>query len=143
MDKIETATSLFKEGFNCAQSLLAAYGTELGLNREVALKIGSAFGGGIGRLGETCGFVTGALMIIGLKYGMTDAKNKKSKIKTYEVVENFINKFKSRNNSITCRELVGFDMSSFKTLSPDLSKIVMERCPKLLRDSAEIIDKIL
>ncbi len=143
MDKIETATSLFKEGFNCAQALLAAYSPELGLNREIALKIGSAFGGGIGRLGKTCGVVTGALMIIGLKYGMTDAKNKKSKMKTYEVVENFINKFKSRNNSITCRELLGFDMSSLKTLSPDLSKIVMERCPKFLKDSAEIIDKIL
>ena len=143
MDKIETAKSLFKQGFNCSQALFGAYSIKLGLKQETAFKIASAFGGGIGRMGETCGAVTGAFMIIGLKYGMTDAKNKKSKMKTYEVVEKFINKFKSRNNSITCRELLGFDMSSFKTLSPDLSKIVMERCPKLLRDSAEIIDEIL
>lgn len=143
MDKIETAKSLFKQGFNCSQALFGAYSIKLGLKQETAFKIASAFGGGIGRMGETCGAVTGAFMIIGLKYGMTDAKNKKSKMKTYEVAGKFINKFKSRNNSIICRELVGFDMSLFKTLSPDLSKIVMEQCPKLLRDSAEIIDEIL
>ncbi len=142
MDKIETVKSLFKQGFNCSQALFGAYSIKLGLKQETAFKIASAFGGGIGRMGETCGAVTGAFMIIGLKHGM-EKLDKEAKTKTYKLADKFIEKFKSRNNSIICRELVGFDMNSFKTLSPDLSKIVMERCPKLLKDSAEIIDMIL
>lgn len=145
MDRIKIAESLFEQGVNCAQSLLAVYSIELGLNRETALKIASAFGGGIGRMGETCGAVTGAFMIIGLKYGMTDLEDKKAKTKTYELAEQFIKKFKSCNssNSIMCRELIGFDISSEKELSLHAKEIIKLKCPKFIRDAAEIIEEIL
>jgi C_GCAxxG_C_C family probable redox protein len=70
--RIKAANELFNRGYNCAQALLATFGVDLGLNRDMELKIASPFGGGISHMGETCGAVTGALMIIGLKYGMTE-----------------------------------------------------------------------
>jgi len=81
MNGFERAVSSFKEGFSCSQALLSIYGTQLGLNREMALKVSGAFGGGMGRMGETCGAVTGAFMIIGLKYGKTRIKDEQTKEK--------------------------------------------------------------
>jgi C_GCAxxG_C_C family probable redox protein len=143
MNKVEVATSLFKQGFNCAQSLLAAYSADFDLKQENALKIASAFGGGIARTGETCGFVTGALMIIGLKYGMSEARDKKAKTQTYETAQKFMEDFKLRNHSVICGDLLGFDISSTKNLTPEMNRFIMSRCQKLIRDSVEILDKIL
>jgi len=71
MDEVEHAVSCFKDGFSCSQAVLSAYGEQFGMNREMALKVSGAFGGGMGHLGETCGAVTGAFMLVGLKYGKT------------------------------------------------------------------------
>ena len=84
MSKIDTAVSGFKEGFNCAQSVLSAFSEELGLTRETALKIACPFGGGMARQAETCGAVTGAFMVIGLKYGQASKADKASKNRTYD-----------------------------------------------------------
>jgi len=137
MHRVEDAASLFGKGFNCTQSVLTAYGTELGLNKEIALKIASAFGGGMGLMGGTCGAVTGAFMVIGLKHGATEP-HREAEMKTYKLVEKFVNKFKSRNNSILCKELLGFDIAS-----PTARKIAKKKCPKYVRDAAEIIKEIL
>ena len=139
MNKPEIAQALFKEGFNCSQALLAAYGTDLGIERDIALKIAGAFGGGIGRMGETCGVVTGAFMIIGLKYGAINAKDKTAKAKTYEVAKAFVSSFEAINNSVKCRELLGFNIST----KPDSGKIISKQCPKYVVDAVAIIDKIL
>lgn len=69
MSKIENAVSMFEEGFVCSQALLATYGAQFGLDREIALKAAVAFGGGMARMGETCGAVAGAFVLIGLKHG--------------------------------------------------------------------------
>jgi len=113
------------------------------MDREVSLKIGSTFGGGIGRMGETCGAVISALMIIGLKYGITDAKDKKAKAEVYKQVGRLIERFKARNNSIICRELLGIDRDSIKRLDPSLKRVIKKQCPKYIQDSAEIIEEIL
>ena len=68
MSNVETALTCFKEGHSCAQAIVVVYGPKLGLDRESALKIASTFCGGLGMTGETCGAVTGALMVLGLKY---------------------------------------------------------------------------
>jgi len=70
MSRVEEAVSCFADGFSCSQSIVSTYGTEFGVDREKALKISTGFGGGMGRLGGTCGAVTGAIMVIGLKYGI-------------------------------------------------------------------------
>ena len=79
MNRVERAVSSFKEGFRCSQALLSTYGVQFGLNREVALRISEAFGGGMGRMGETCGAVTGAFMVIGLRYGKTRIEDERAK----------------------------------------------------------------
>jgi len=137
MNEAATAMSLFKKGVNCTQSLLVTHGTELGIDRKTAFRIASAFGGGMGDTGETCGAVTGAFMIIGLKYGATDAENKKARLKVRKLVGKFIEKFKSRNDSILCRELLGSDIRSSGS-----GKIAKEKCPKYVKDAIELIEEL-
>jgi len=144
MSRVELAVSCFKEGFSCPQAILSTYGTQFGLRREIALKIAGAFGGGMGHMGETCGAVTGAFMVIGLRYGRTIAGDRQSQDKTDSLVNEFVNRFKSRNTSIVCKELLGCDLST-----PEGTNMAKEKnlfatiCPGFVRDAAEIIEQIL
>jgi C_GCAxxG_C_C family probable redox protein len=144
MNRVEIAVSCFEQGFSCSQAVLSTYGPELGLDRETALKVAGAFGGGMGRMGETCGAVTGAFMVIGLEYGMTGAEDEQAKERAYSLVREFVDKFKSRNGSIVCRELLGCDIGV-----PEIREVIKEeglfatRCPQFVRDAAEIIERIL
>lgn len=111
-DHVTEALELFKSGFHCSQAVLAAFSEDSGLPRETALKIACPFGGGLGGYGRTCGALTGAMMVIGLKYGTTittdpDAK-KICRDKTRELIETFEN----MHGSSICNELVGFDRSN-------------------------------
>ncbi len=144
MNRVERAVSCFKEGFSCSQAMLSSYGPQLGLNHELALKVSGAFGGGMARMGETCGAVTGAFMVIGLKYGKTKFEDEQAKEKTYSLVKEFVDRFKSRNGSIVCRELLGCDISTPE--GRDLAKeknLFATLCPKFVQDAAEIIEQIL
>ena len=144
MSRVERALSCFEEGFNCAQAVLSTYGPQFGLDRELALKVAGAFGGGIARMGQTCGAVTGALMTIGLKYGNTKTDDEQAKEKAYSLAKEFADRFQSRNGSIVCRELLGCDISI-----PEERKLVAEKglfatlCPKFVQDAAEIVEQIL
>lgn len=144
MEKVERAVTCFKEGFSCSQALLSTYGAQFGLNREMALKVSGAFGGGMGRMAETCGAVTGASMVIGLKYGKTRVEDEQTKEKAYSLVKEFVDKFKSRNGSIICRELLGCDISTPRGMAlAKENKLVATLCPKFVQDAAEIIEQIL
>ncbi|MEA1958503.1 MAG: C-GCAxxG-C-C family protein [Chloroflexota bacterium] len=144
MNKAEQALSSFKEGFSCSQAVFAAYAVEMGVDRETALKISQAFGGGMGNMGETCGAVTGAFIVIGLKYGRTRVDDVEAKRKTYELVRDFVGKFKQRNGTILCRELLGCDIGT-----PRGRRYIEEKgltatiCPNFVRDAAEILEEIL
>lgn len=144
MNNDEHAVSCFNQGFNCAQAVFSAYSSQLGLPSDVALKIGAPFGAGIGRMGEVCGAVSGAMMVIGLKFGHTDAKDKETKENVYGMAKKFINSFQERNGSIICRELLKYDLSK-----PEEYKMAQEQglftslCPKLVKDAAEIVSEII
>jgi C_GCAxxG_C_C family probable redox protein len=144
MNEVEKAVSCFNEGFMCSQAVLSAYVGQFGLDREAALKVSAAFGGGMGRMGETCGAVTGAFMVIGLKYGRTAVQDTRSHEKTNRLVKEFVGRFKSLNGSIVCRELLGCDLST-----PDGMKIFTDKklrdtlCTKFVRDAAEIVQQLL
>jgi C_GCAxxG_C_C family probable redox protein len=144
MGRIERAVSLFSEGFNCAQAVLAAFGPDLGLERELALKLAGAFGGGMGRMGEACGAVTGGLMALGLKFGPTRAGDEAAKERAYGLACRFFKEFKARNGSVLCRELLGCDLST-----PEGRKRAKEtglhssRCPGFVRAAAEILERLL
>ena len=144
MSKVELAVSCFDQGFACSQSVFSTYSPQFGLDRETALKVAGAFGGGMGHMGEICGAVTGAFMVIGLKHGGTIAEDEQSEEKTYSLVNEFVNRFKSRNGSIVCRELLGCDISTPEGLNTAREKkLFTTLCPKYVRDAAEIIEQIL
>lgn len=144
MKKPDIAGELFSQGFNCAQSLLAAYGPDFGVKRHMGIKLAGAFGGGIGRMGETCGAVIGALMIIGLRYSTLESQEGSNET-MYTVAERFIETFKSRNRfcSVVCSELIGFRIHQKKELNQKEKSIIHTRCPQLVQDAAEIIEEIL
>jgi C_GCAxxG_C_C family probable redox protein len=143
-DKVEAAIGSFREGFNCSQAILSTYGGELGLERETALKAAAAFGGGMGGLGEVCGAVTGALVVIGLKYGYTEAKDKETKEKTYARVRDFTDRFRSRHGALCCRELLGCDLTTAEGIQKAREKgLFTEHCPRFVRAAAEILEDVL
>ena len=124
--------------------MLSSFGEEFGLAREIALRVAGAFGGGMARMGETCGAVTGALMVIGLKYGMTQAKDEGARDKTYKLAQEFAATFKERYRSINCRELLGYDLSK-----PEERKVALDKglfttlCPQFVQDAVEIAEELL
>ncbi len=144
MNNTEKAVAFFKEGFNCSQSILATFAPQLGLDEKTALKIACGFGGGMGRQGCTCGAVSGAYMVLGLKHGHTDAKNTDAKAETYELVQEFAELFRARNKTTRCNDLLGYDISS-----PEDRQIMTEKnlfstlCPGIVQDAAEILQKLL
>jgi C_GCAxxG_C_C family probable redox protein len=144
MRQREDALSCFSEGFNCAQSVLAAYCSDFNIDRESALRIAGAFGGGSAGTGETCGAVTGALMTIGLKYGMTDPQNLQAKEKTKEIGRQFLERFVVMYGSSRCRDLLGCDVStqegSEQAKSGGLFKTL---CPRFVGGASEILHEVL
>jgi len=139
--RINDAAEFFKEGFNCSQSVFAAYCEEFDLEIDTARMIASSFGGGMGRLQETCGAVTGAFMVLGLKYGYLSAEDKAGKERVYALVQKFAELFEERNKSLKCIDLVGIDMRH-----GDLMQAMVrtkEVCPKFVKDAAEILEEIM
>jgi C_GCAxxG_C_C family probable redox protein len=142
--KVEAAVGSFREGFNCSQALLSTYGGDFGLEKETALRAAAAFGGGMGGLGEVCGAVTGALVVIGLKYGHTEAKDKATKAKTYEIVRDFAGRFRSQHGSLRCRELLDCDLTTAEGMEMARQKgLFTELCPRYVRTAAEILEDVL
>jgi C_GCAxxG_C_C family probable redox protein len=137
------AVDLFEKGFNCCQSVLAAFAPDLCLDKKTALKAATAFGAGIARRGDTCGAVTGALLVIGLKHGRARIADIRAREKTYRLSREFIRRFKKRNRSILCRQLLGCNISTARGLRWAKARNLFKTlCPKYVKDSIEILGKI-
>ena len=143
MNRTETALSRFAEGFSCSQAVLSAYSDGFGLDEETALKIASGFGGGMGRMAENCGAVTGAIMVLGLRFGGTLPKQE-AKDRVYAKVREFTDRFKARNGSLLCRDLMSCDVSTAEGYdAAKESGLFATICPKYLQDAAEILEDML
>lgn len=138
--KVEEAIKYFNEGYNCAQSILYVFASEIRIDPAIAIKIATPFGGGMGKTGSTCGAVSGALMVIGLRYGTDQIGEKEAKAKTYRVAEEFIKRFKNKNGTTMCKDLIGIDPGS---RGINVIKIIKSRCPKFVRDAVEIVEEII
>ena len=143
MEAKDRAEKCYLEGFNCCQAVLIAFSEELGLDRKLALKIASGFGGGI-KQGEVCGVVTGAIMAIGLKYGYVSTEDVENKEKSSDLTIRFQAIFKERFGSILCRELLGYDVAI-----PEQNKYAKENniskkvCPKYVKAAVEIVNDLI
>ena len=144
VSKVELAAATFGEGFNCSQAVLSAFAPDLGLDRETALRVAGAFGAGIARMGQTCGAISGALMVLGFKYGQVEGADKQAKERMYALARAFMARFEARNGSILCRELLGYDIGS-----PEGMQLIKEKglftslCPRLDSNAVEIVEQLL
>jgi C_GCAxxG_C_C family probable redox protein len=142
MSKVQQAVSAFQSGFNCSQAIVSTYGPGHGLSAIDGLKVGSGFGGGMRRAG-TCGAVTGALMVLGLRYGPKDTSDTSARMDVYSKVTEFCSRFESRCGSVTCRDLLGCDISTPEGMeragADNLFKTV---CPKMVQAAAEILEEM-
>lgn len=143
MDYKEKALSYFKNNFNCSQAVFATFAPEFGVTEELALKIATQFGGGA-RCGQMCGAVSGALMVLGLKYGHYHSIDNDEKAKAYALTVEFNKRFCELNKSIVCKELLGYDLS----IPDQMKKIRQDNlfstiCPKLIADATEIVEEII
>jgi C_GCAxxG_C_C family probable redox protein len=144
MSRAEQAVSTFKDGFTCSQAILATYADCFGLDRPLALKLAAGFGGGMGRMAGTCGAVTGALMVLGLKDGPTGADDQKGREAIYQRVREFAQRFEARNGSTVCRDLIQCDISTPEGLAlAQQQKLFKTVCPKFIQDAAEILKDML
>jgi len=103
------ARELFKEGYNCAQSVVAAWADYYGIDRETALRMSSGFGGGMGRMRMTCGAACGLFILAGLENGTIDGSDREGKADNYKFVQELAAEFKKENGSLICAELLGLN----------------------------------
>jgi len=142
--KSEKAISTFRSGFNCAQAVVMAYADQLKFDTSLALSISTGFGGGMGRLQETCGAVTGAFMVLGVHNCKTYSDNAERKAKTYAMIQEYDKKFKAIHHTTNCKELLGCDLKT-----PEGQKILSEKnlhetvCTKCISDSVTILEELL
>lgn len=143
-EKLQCSEDCFLSGFNCAQAVFSTYSGDLGLDRETALKIAGSFGAGMGYIGETCGAVTGAFMLIGLKFGRFRLDDLDAKEKTYSTVQQFTKKFVELYGSVKCKELLEYDISIPEQLRiAGENQLFSKICPKLVKASAVLVEELL
>ena len=106
-DRVEKAVELFKSGYNCSQSVVAAFADMYGFTQEQALRMSASFGGGIGRMRQTCGAACGMFLLAGLEKGAVDGKDREGKAANYALVQQLAEEFRKRNGSMICAELLG------------------------------------
>jgi len=144
MSEVEKAVYLFKKGFRSSQAILSTYGVKYGIERDAALKLASQFGNGTSGLNDVCGAVSGAIMVLGLKYGNSKTSEYGKIEKLNEIIKEFIEKFKALNETVKCQELIGFDLDTKEGKNKAIKENRFGRiCPKLVKDTAKILEDML
>lgn len=144
MNKSEKAKELFKQGYNCSQAVLGVFCEELGMDFETAMKVASSFGGGMGRMREVCGTVSGMFMAAGLAYASaSDSATEKGA--HYKRIQELAKRFKDQNGSIICRELLqGVEASTSPNPSERTEAYYKKRpCVELVGDAVQIFEQYL
>jgi C_GCAxxG_C_C family probable redox protein len=140
----QKAISFFRSGLNCAQSVLTTYTPKYRIDDATALAISCSFGGGMGRLQETCGAVTGAFMVIGIHNSQKYADNGMRKNISYQMVQDFDKEFRKIHGTIKCNELLNVDLrteagqKSFH--DGNMGEKICEQC---IANATKIIDRLL
>ena len=140
MDKLEKATYYFENGYSCAQSVLAAFGEEYGLRKELAFKLAKNFGAGCMFRGEMCGAISGALMIYGLKYGSDNPDDDFSEEVVFRLSSDHIKEFEKLYGTVLCKDLLGKHVGIPDQLNSAIEQNLFKlKCPGFVKDSAFIL----
>ena len=131
MSRGDKAYELFMSGYNCTQSVVGAFADRIGMDFDTAVKFGSGFGGGVGRLREVCGTFSGAVIVIDMLYGYSDPKNVKAKAELYSRIQELAAQFRKDNGSLICKEA---RTAEYYKKRP---------CPELCRYSANMVEEYI
>lgn len=138
--RIQKAVELFRNGYNCSQSVVAAFADMYGFTQEQALRMSASFGGGIGRMRMTCGAACGIFMLAGLEKGSVDG-SRQAKLANYALVQELAAEFKKRMGSVVCSELLGLASGTPVVPVPEerTPQYYKKRpCPKIIEEAARI-----
>jgi C_GCAxxG_C_C family probable redox protein len=147
MNKVQRANQYHDIGYGCAQSVLVAYAPDYDLSEEMALRIATGFGSGMGRMCEVCGALTGAFMVVGLAHGKVATDGRKygaNTEETYRLVADLAERFSERNGAILCRELLGYDLSDPAQRTEAAAQgVFVTRCGRYIQDAVELLEEVL
>ncbi|MCD7867706.1 MAG: C-GCAxxG-C-C family protein [Clostridiales bacterium] len=136
----EIAEGYFRKGYNCSQSVAAAFAEEMGMEPELVLKTSAGFGGGFGRMREVCGAFSGMVFVAGALYGNTDPAGKSA---FYAEIQELARRYKEQNGrgSIVCRELLGLKKPEGTPVAEARTEEYYKKrpCPELIRIAADIM----
>lgn len=143
-DRVDRAVSAFDAGFNCSQAVLSSYADLFDMDLATSNRIACGFGGGMGRLQQVCGAVSGAMMIAGLKHGKTRPDDTDPLERTYAIVQLIVERFKEKHGTISCRELLQCDISTAEgRRQAKANNLFSTICAGCVRDSASIVEDIV
>jgi len=143
-ERYQLAKSLFEKGYNCSQSVVLAFKDLLEINTDTLLKLSSSFGGGIARLRETCGAVSGIAIVLGILYGYSTPEEGDIKAIHYSRVQEVIKKFETKYSSIKCGVLLGIEGHSTPTPTPRTKEFYKSRpCGDFIGFAAQIIQEYI
>ena len=145
MTRREMAVENFMKGYNCSQSVVLAFADMLPVNESDLLKMASSFGGGMGRLREVCGSVSGMFIVIGLLYGYDGPETGPVKAEHYKRVQELARRFEEKHGSIVCRELLGLNVKREAPTPEARTKEYYKKrpCPEIIGDAAEILEEYI
>lgn len=143
--RVEEAVSNFMQGFNCSQSVVAAFADLYGFTRDQALRMSASFGGGIGRMRQTCGAACGMFMLAGLDCGAIEGADRAGKSHNYAVVQQLAEKFKMQTGSIICAELLGLKKPEGSPEAEARTAAYYKKrpCPQMIRLGAQLFAEYL
>lgn len=145
MERKDRAMKYFEKGYNCAQSVFLAFGDLHGMDERMAARFASSFGGGMGRLREVCGTVTGMFLVAGILYGYEDPKAGKEKTEHYKRIQELAAEFEEQNGSIVCRELLGLTVKREEPVPEERTEAYYKKrpCKELVGQAAQIMERYI
>ena len=145
MTRKEAAMDNFMKGYNCTQAVVLAFSDLLPCNEEMLMKLSCSFGGGMGRLREVCGSVSGMLIVLGMLYGYSTPETGSVKAEQYQRVQELAHAFEEKNGSIVCRELLGLNVRhDSPTPEARTSDYYKKRpCKELIGDAAQLLEEYI
>ena len=143
MDHSVKAAELFLSGYNCAQAVMVAFCDVTGLEEKAAAKMISAFGGGMGRMREVCGAVSGMFMVLSLLYGYDEPGDDRAKMLLYQQVQQLGQKFREENGSIVCREILDNPPSDPNPSPRTVEYYAKRPCARMVMTAARLMDEFI
>lgn len=141
----ERAKELFLEGYNCSQAVVGAFADLIPVEFDMLMKMASSMGGGMGRMREVCGAVSGMFLVAGFLKGYSDPKAKEEKSEHYRLIQALAEEFKNENGSIICRDLLGETKTPVTHIPEERTNGYYQKrpCKDLVADAVEILEKYL